>query len=267
MAEQSGRNLYLDWHVNFELNKTFDTLFPYKVPMLTRDLWDLLVFRTERVVKVYNHHEPCRVLRDDKDNVIWVKSWYRSSFHDEVWSDFSPRYLKAVQSLRPHQHWIDAANRMVLPNPTYGCHIRVGDIYSHNQQMYATNLYKESSTEAFIRDMKAILQMEPDAHFFVATEFPAVMEQVTKEFEPGRIIPWPEKRWIHRSHDDGLTQGLVEMLILGRCQAILGSEYSQYSELAAEWGNIPIWIVHQAHPLNTPDWKRQYAPLQWPINW
>lgn len=112
-----------------------------------------------------------------------------------------------------------------------GVHIRRTD---HNTAI------AESRTEDFMREMDRILEEDPAAHFFLATDDPQEEEKL-KERYGSKIITMEHKDW-GRNSVSGMKCGIIDVLCLSQCRLILGSYTSVFSGFAARYGKCDLII-------------------------
>lgn len=111
---------------------------------------------------------------------------------------------------------------------TVGVHIRRTD---HSVVIAANPI------EGFIKRMREQLSAHSECLFYVATDDEAVKGMLRKEF-PGRIIT-QSSVVLRRDSVKGMKDAVVEMFTLGRTHAIISSQGSTFSELAARLYDIP----------------------------
>lgn len=100
---------------------------------------------------------------------------------------------------------------------------------------------QNSPLELFIEKMKACLEENPHAKFYVASDDNSVLSELEKTF-PAKITTLTN-RYLARDYEQGIIDAYVEMLCLSRCDKILGSYNSTFSSIAAMIGDIPLEVV------------------------
>lgn len=98
-----------------------------------------------------------------------------------------------------------------------------------------------SPLDAFVQAMQATLAADPAAHFFLATDDPAVRTSLRSAF-PGRIS-CQEISAVRRDTLSGVRQAVVDLFCLARAPRLLGSYWSSFSDMAAEIGGHPLRIA------------------------
>lgn len=115
---------------------------------------------------------------------------------------------------------------------TVGVHIRRTD----NAASIA-----HSPLEAFVQAMQETLAADPAAHFFLATDDPAVRTSLQEAF-PGRIT-CQQLHAVRRDTLAGVRQAVVDLFCLARAPRLLGSYWSSFTDMAAEIGGQPLRIA------------------------
>ncbi len=113
-----------------------------------------------------------------------------------------------------------------------------------------------SPTAAFAGAMAALVRDEPRTTFFVATDDPAE-EQTLRAAFGDRIVTLRKR--LDRANADAIKSALVDLLCLSRTRVVLGSDWSAYSEMAAEVGGIPLRVIEiggaWSSPVRWPRWR------------
>jgi len=136
------------------------------------------------------------------------------------------RWLRYLRALRPNPSLIP--NHPFLDQGAVGVHIRRGD---------HTKAKERSTTAAFIKAMDA----EPaDTVFVVATDS-ANDRMLLNEQYKGRV--WFPAETLSRMTQKGMNGAVMDFIALSRCEKILGSYNSSFSEVAALYGDVPLEIV------------------------
>lgn len=93
---------------------------------------------------------------------------------------------------------------------------------------------RESPLYLFIEKMQEMREKNENVKFFLATDDPAVEEELGREF-PGCIVTYREKVW-GRDSKSGMESAIVDCLCLAACDCILGSYGSVFSLFSAMYG-------------------------------
>lgn len=161
--------------------------------------------------------------------------YFRDCYSDFIPAHFSPEdYSEKASSYLNRFKPVDFVSEKLfdLPSPTIGVHIRCGD----NKKSVQT-----SSLDRFVKKMKQCLNMQPQNLFFLATDEPAV-EIKLKEIFPEKIITFTKSSF-DRKKKICIQEALVDLLMLSRCDRILGSFWSTFSEYASMFRGIELYIV------------------------
>lgn len=97
-----------------------------------------------------------------------------------------------------------------------------------------------SSLDSFIKRMKEVTGKRPEVSFFLATDDEQVEKRMKDEF-PNQIVVQDDKAW-GRNSEAGMKAGIIDCLCLSRCEYILGSYTSVFSEFAAQYGGKRLYI-------------------------
>lgn len=148
-------------------------------------------------------------------------------------NSMTPEYnLKSL--FRPKaslQTRIDQITQHFPPN-TIGVHIRRTD----NVQSI-----ERSPLKSFIKRMEREIQKDESVKFYLATDDEDVKQNLLHLFA-NHIISYPGS--INRNNLEGMEFAVVELFCLSRTQRIIGSDYSSYSQMAAEIGGIELEYAH-----------------------
>ena len=153
-------------------------------------------------------HAYCGIIKDDEVNNI-----------DFSAVKFREQYWERVNEILPED------------KKCVGIHIRRTD---HDT---AT---RNSSTAAFMKKIEEIISKDKEVKFFLATDDAEEERELRAKYED-RIIVQPQKAW-GRSNSDEMGSGIIDCLCLSRCEYILGSYSSVFSNFAARYGKRNLII-------------------------
>ncbi len=117
------------------------------------------------------------------------------------------------------------AEELIAGGSWVGVHVRRTD---------HSGCIRESPLYLFKEKMKEIKEQDGNVKFFLATDDPAVEEELCKEFQ-GCIVTYREKVW-GRDSRSGMESAIVDCLCLAACDRILGSYGSVFSLFSAMYG-------------------------------
>jgi hypothetical protein len=161
-------------------------------------------------------------------------------FFQQCYSDFIPNHFSSEQYAEKVRFYLNklvptkqiASNLFPLPSPIIGVHIRRTD----------HQIAKETSRlEDFVTHMRECLQEQPDISFFLATDDPET-ESTLKAAFPKKIITF-SKSGYRRSERATIREALVDLLLLSKCDKILGSYYSSFSDYASMFRRVELYKV------------------------
>ncbi len=236
LALDLEQELTVIWTAKAELNCPYEKLFlnqssvevienrektarRYKLRRYFSDLY----LNEEAVghLKGNDHRIPLSFFRDKKRIYIHTGlQFYRTENYPKL---FVP--TEAIRNLVEEQkrHW---QGRMV------GIHIRRTDNMTAIQG---------SSTDGFIVQMEKELLLEPQTHFFLATDSNGEAETLRNKF--GSRIYMQEDKKLERDSEEGMKAAFVDLLCLAGTEKLIGSYWSSFSDLSSEYYGIEKVIV------------------------
>lgn len=237
LAEEWNSNLIFVWVSMSDMNSSFSSLFgkfPYKVfdvkaskslfrvLSLIKKVWHGIVIDDALVYQYFKKED-----RGEKylDGIVGrnILLWTCENITDA--KDFS--------MFSPSQKVLDLLDKRIDRN-TVGVHIRRTD---------SANSIKFSPTSLFIEKMQEEIDTNPDTQFYLATD-DKEEESILKKHFGEKIIIY-EKRSLDRNNPEGIIDAMVDLINLSHCHHLLGSYYSSFSEIAADWGKIERIVVKE----------------------
>ena len=165
---------------------------------------------------------------------------YPFIFFEKCFSDFMPAHISPEEYADRVSHYLNHLEPIgtvvekvfELPSVTVGVHIRRGD----NKKASET-----SKEDRFIERMREHLGNRPGSRFFLATDDPSV-EGRMKDIFRGKIISFSKSSY-DRKDRMGIQEALVELLLLSKTDEIIGSYWSSFSECAALFRRIKLYVA------------------------
>jgi hypothetical protein len=114
-----------------------------------------------------------------------------------------------------------------LPRPVLGVHVRRGD---HAEAI------RKSPLEAFVREIRIRLDRGDAEAVFLASDSDEVKRELARRFGSRIVV---QDAPTDRSTAVGMESAVVDLWTLSRCDAVLGSGGSTFSETAAWMGSVP----------------------------
>lgn len=111
---------------------------------------------------------------------------------------------------------------------TVGVHIRRTDNYES---------IRRSPLNLFFEHLEAEIRNDENVMFYVATDSEEVKNDLKQRF-PGHILTCDDKA--DRESLEGMKFAVVDFFCLSKTRKIIGSDFSSYSQLAAEIGGIEL---------------------------
>lgn len=130
-------------------------------------------------------------------------------------------------------------------------HVRAGEIAGselnfdfgiHVRRTDNVDSIENSPIDVFKDKIDSLVSMDPEARIFVASDSQEV-KQILSEKYPLNVFY--NEVAADRKSRNGMIDAAAEMLILSRTDAIFGSYWSSYSEMAALLGNTPLTICRK----------------------
>lgn len=129
------------------------------------------------------------------------------------------------------EYWKKVEEIVGLGGGYIGVHIRRTDYWK---------AIEESITNIFIRKMNEISVQQPFMKFFLATD-DKKEEQMLKKLYGDKLVVQLHKKWGRRGSEE-MKSGIIDCLCLSRCEYILGSSGSAYSDFAARYGKKKLIV-------------------------
>lgn len=157
-----------------------------------------------------------------------IKSWARFYVPSEE------RWVAHLRSLPIHPSILaQVADTFQSPRSRMvGVHIRRTD---HRKAIQG------SPSAAFWAAMNAELAVDPDTQFYVASDDETERQEAMRRF-PGRVRLGPNQL-LGRNDPYGCRDAMVDLIALSKCEKIIGSEGSSFSEIASAIGNTPLQVA------------------------
>jgi hypothetical protein len=243
LARLFNRQYSLYWPVNELLACPFEALFENQFPRVTTGDLHRILF-TNNTVKVYNAwHDPDGPLYhqvaadgDPGIDLLILKCWSHPLRKNDRDDDALRAELRThLTALIPISAIRVQVESFPLPGNCYGVHIRRGD---------SPEVFARSEDRHFISLMSAMLEKDPGARFFLATDAANVEREFRARFGD-RVITF-EKTGGGRATERGMQESLIDLLLLSKTQTIIGNVGSSFSRTAALWGDKPIILADEA---------------------
>jgi hypothetical protein len=157
----------------------------------------------------------------DQTSDLYIKS-YGIFYSNDSW-DVQLRKLKPSRQVK---EFVDRRCATVDWTKTVGVHIRRTD---NKKSILA------SPVEGFLQKMRE----EDDCTFLLATDDKEVRNTIELEFGPRCIVP---AIVLSRKTEEAMIQGVADFFALSKCSKIIGSAHSSFSEIAARYGGVVLYV-------------------------
>jgi len=169
-------------------------------------------------------------INTEADIEDWKKSSQRLPIksHNVFYKKDSEQWLKYLRALKPNPIISEKMNTLFLQEALVGVHIRRGD---HKKAR------EHSPLETFVEAMN---RERESTKFIVATDNASVKRELQSIF--GERVMFPANS-LSRMTRLGMQDALLDFLAFSSCSKILGSYDSSFSEMAAVYGNVPLFVI------------------------
>lgn len=244
-AQKSQRELILVWEPDLHCDCVFGDLF-HLPDFEVKDTLDTPL----EGFAIYNcmeteGNDPLPFVENQSSKDIYVKTYnpVQSSLSDRKAED---HFLKA---LKPADEVSILINQISGISSKIGIHLRQqgrkdgvawespGGQWTDESQRELDFARAMGHEAYFISEIEEILKDQPDAKFFVAADKVHVAKGLEERF-PNKVV------YLNRELNDrsleSIRYGLTDLLLLSRCESILGTYFSSFSEMAERMGNAKI---------------------------
>jgi hypothetical protein len=177
------------------------------------------------------------------DQIVAMKQepefWNQFMQFDKLYIQTETSFMtgnKPFYYLKPNTFIKQAVDDITVPfnDDTLGIHIRRRD---------NVNATAHSPTELFMEKMNKAVDAHRETNFFLATDAESEEVKLRKIFGE-KIITYP-KRSYDRNSTKAIQDALIDMLCLSHTNKIIGSYYSSFSEIAAQFGGIELEVMQK----------------------
>lgn len=238
IARATGRELVLLWTPDHHCECRFDDLFESDVAVI-ESLDEALGSNVRRFTYMELEPGACKdqpIDLDTPDDVL-VRSAYVINHPASTWAVENAE----LRALRPQRHVMELVASVNLTG-CIGAHVRMeaGKGLDHNSYDASANWSQESHDQihywrgkshysAFLRRIDALFAEQPRRNLFLATDLPENYEIFKQTY--GDRLRYLPRRVYDRSREQ-IIYALADAILLSRCELLLGSTWSSFSELA-----------------------------------
>jgi hypothetical protein len=247
LAEHTGRKCSLLWKPYNLCNCKYSDLFSYDPIIDVIPIWYLKISRRLDLLPFRKVINKTGIIIDQGKlkEIGWIIDAcqyenYDYLFFKDCYSDFIPSNLSPEEYKDKISYYLQRLKPLKLiqkklfdiPPNTVGVHVRRKD----------NHLAREVSTEElFIENMHHGVSENQNVQFFLATDDP-IVETRFKNIFHDRIIVYKKSAY-SRNQKEAIQDALVDLLLLSRCEKILGSYYSSFGDIASLFRKIDLYIV------------------------
>jgi hypothetical protein len=231
LAERYGRKLLLSWRSTEDCGARFRDLFTNSIAEVDPRPASPAPWTgtsPDNVLQAVRSSEP----------VVWLREcgWL-------VPDADRPKTIPHFEALCPVEAVVEGVDALAqrLTRPAIGVHVRRGDFAEHLPQRYHIDLPPLERYFEYLDDWRGTI--------FLATDGGAAVEGEFRERYGHRVVIHP-KRSPGRNTPEAIQDALVDVYLLQRCQAVIGTRYSSFSGLA--------WIMSGAPHAKITDRKASH---------
>lgn len=231
LSKKYNTKMIVLWRVSKGLNASFYSLFkPIKNLEVKESKHKLSILFALCAIKANRYYKNISMntdigrleknLEQGKDVYICTVHQFSDVGHYDI---FHP--IESIE--RKAQYLIDK-----ITDDTIGVHIRRTD---------NTKAIERSPVELFTKRMDEKMKNCLHVSFYLATDSGEINKYLKNRYKE-RILSAANIK-LERSSQEGMEGALIDLICLSKCKVILGSYYSSFSEIAAEWGNRELYIL------------------------
>ncbi len=229
LARKTGQRPVFIWVTAPDLNASFRSLFD-GFPARVVDLQGRR--RVARGIDFFERHWPGLIIGD-----VWANTYGKKHIGDSLSMLRSQRHLlvHTCENITLSPDFSMFHPKQIPSLDVSGCigvHIRRSD---HSLS------WQYSPTEAFEQRMRKAVEQNPQTRFFLATDNPSDESALTRSL-PGRILVRP-KHSLDRNNPQAIADALADLWLLSRCDRIIGSYQSSFTDTAAAIGGVELEVV------------------------
>ena len=240
IAEATGRELVIVWQPDHHCNCLFSDLFDYRGPVINSSFLD---YAKISGMQVYNYMEieadskKDEVVSSDVSGDIYARSAYVLQSAFGGWDEDN----RFIRFLKPSARVKELIEGFELSG-CVGVHVRMeaGKGLDHNSYDDVSNWTKEGHDQIhywrdkshyshFVQRINQLIKENPRVELFLATDLPETYEIFKKCF--GERCHYLTRDVFDRSKEQ-LVYALADIILLSRCEVLLGSTWSSFSECA-----------------------------------
>lgn len=244
IAARSQRELVIVWEADHHCECEFNDLFDYSGKVFTRSF----IGEAHKTMDVYNYMEiehgavKDRPIEVNADKHLYLRSAYTFNSPLSDWSNED----QFIKELRPSKQVLD----LIAPFKVDGyiaAHIRMeagagldSNTYDsienwtqegHNQLQYWR---EKSHYSVFLKRIDELIELDSTLKLFLATDLQETYD-IFEQYYGERLV-YLKRKTFDRSKEQ-MIYALADMLLLSRCQKLLGSTWSSFSEAAMRLSN------------------------------
>ena len=238
LAKATNRDLVIIWEPDYHCDCLFKDLFNYEGAVL-----DNLNFQSSNI-KFYNYmeSEPNSNKNEYIDTKIQSDIYVKSAFvlnHESSTWESENIFLREIK-------YSEAVNSIIhsfeIPSNSIGVHIRMeADKGKETPEYDSSKNWSQESHEqiqfwrekshysSFVKKINSLLSDKPDTRIFLATDLKENYDFFEKLY--GSRLIYQKRNNYDRSKQQ-IIEALSDAILLSRCNHMLGSTWSSFSELA-----------------------------------
>ncbi len=234
LAKKQGKKLKVIWNVNAELGCPFEELFE------STDAFSVMnIYSKWNLRKLFFQFTRKRIGNDEiraNRNPNGLTEEFQQTLNQPLYIATEEHFFEChdYSSFVPTE---EIQNRIQALTSSYGSH----NVGVHIRRTDNKPAIGKSSTQSFIQSMEREISLYPDTKFYLATDDLSEEANLRRLF-PGRIIS-NETRDLSRDSVTGIKDALLDLMCLAHTDKIIGSYFSSFTDIAADWNQIPKCVA------------------------
>jgi hypothetical protein len=240
LAEKTNRDLIVYWPKDEACNCNFSDLFENEIKGVSKE--ELKKIILNKNYELYQNY----FNKMKKEFVLVDSSRFEGFSQEDIQLKFEKTSREVVKEILSYLNKLKVKKEILIQVNKFikkkfsknmiGIHIRRGDFVK-------LSIADISPDEKFIEEMKKEIEKNKNVKFFLATEDKNT-EKVFRKIFLKKIITFPKKT-SKREDEGSVEEALIELIILSKCDKLIGSYGSTFTEMAWFFGGCkqPIKIV------------------------
>lgn len=237
LSRKLGQELTVLWKLNKELNCPYEQLFQPSQEFEVINFKASFNIKRKHLIRTSDTQlYPEDIMSNTDHGKYMLRDDYISTFGKQI-------YMRIFQQFLDHPDYHifvptkEIQKRIDAITCKYGEHC----VGVHIRRTDSVKSIETSSTDGFVVEMHRAVEQDPDTVFYLATDDKSEEKRIRKHF-PDRILTLDNKT-LDRNSADGIKDALVDFMCLASTKRLIGSYWSSFTDMAADFYKIPVTIV------------------------